>query len=534
MNSPSPLHVEVTPGDAYEQRRRLFEALESVYPVRFQVSGTGEQDATVAFVREAGEQPTTSGPTLVLVDEPHPGADRRFGSIAFRVSDLLPRPFHGRVLTESSTPGGALPAAFDGWGQVLATCSSGPVWLGREGLQYAAAGWPVEPAPGEPLREQLTPGRFIGLLPLAHFLRRLSEQVSYEQPESKACFVFDDPNLHWWTYGFLDYRRLSAHAEANDYHVTAATVPLDQWYIHRGTAEFLRRQSRISFAIHGNNHTRHELRRIDEPGPASALAGQALRRVGAVRRAGVDIGSVMVPPHGVCSLAMLEGCLRTGFDALCADWPYWWLLEPNALSTLSGWRPLDRLGGLPVIPRMHLVGSDQDDLLFRAFLGQPLILYAHHTDLRAGLDLLAARADEVRSLGVDSWQSLGTIAQGVVSTYRRESSMAVILYSRSAAVTIPEGISHARFTVPGTDLSEAGPFLDIRDADGLRRIGVGERVPVSDGATVATLALEPGASPTGSALQIRAAVRRLLGEGRDRAAPFRSRIAVARHRAPTR
>ena len=44
---------------------------------------------------------------------------------------------------------------------------------------------------------------------------------------------------------------------------------------------------------------------------------------------------------------------------------------------------------------------------FRAFLGQPLVLYAHHTDLRDGLDLLADRADEVRALGVNSWRSLG-------------------------------------------------------------------------------------------------------------------------------
>ena len=107
----------------------------------------------------------------------------------------------------------------------------------------------------------------------------------------------------------------------------------------------------------------------------------------------------MVPPHGACSVATLEGCLRAGFDAVCAEWPYWWLAEPDASSALSGWQPLDRIAGLPVIPRLHVTASDRDDMPFRAFLGQPLVLYAHHTDLKDGLDLLADRADEVRALG---------------------------------------------------------------------------------------------------------------------------------------
>ena len=277
--------------------------------------------------------------------------------------------------------------------------------------------------------------------PLAHFLGQLSANVSWKQPESKACFVFDDPNLHWWSYGFLDYRELSAHAEATTTTSRPRQYPsISGTYIGRRQSSF-GKQSRISFAIHGNNHTREELRRVDELDRASTLAAQALQRVSAIRSAGVDIAPVMVPPHGVCSLATLEGCLRAGFDALCADWPYWWLTERESVTTLSGWWPLDRLRGLPLIPRLHVVASDLDDVVFRAFLGQPLILYAHHTDLRAGLDFLAARADYVRSLGVNSWQSLGRIANNVVSTYRCGDCVTITLYSRRAVFAIPEGVA---------------------------------------------------------------------------------------------
>jgi hypothetical protein len=529
MSSHSPIDVYVSPAAEYQRRTRLFEALGSVYPVRFRTSGDVEPDGTVVFLTSDAEPPTTTGPTLALVAPPKPAVDGRPGAINILDSELVPRAVRARTLADSSTSGGALPAAFDGWGELLASSPDGPVWVGRPGLLYAAASWPAEPEPGQPLREQLKQGRFMGLLPLAHFLRQLSERFGWEQPQSKACFVFDDPNLHWWSYGFLDYRRLSAHADAHDYHVTAATVPLDQWYIHRATADFLRREgSRISFAIHGNNHTRHELGRIDEPGPALTLATQALQRIGAVQGAGVDIAPLMVPPHGVCSLAMFEACLRAGFDAMCIDWPYWWLAESSALSSLSGWGPLDRVRGLPLVPRLHIIDSDLDDLAFRAFLGQPLILYAHHTDLKAGLDLLATRADDVRSLGVTSWESLGSIGVNVVSTRRNGDSLVVTLHSRRAAIEIPDGVSYARFAVSGPSPADTDFRLELRDG-AVRQIGLGEPVPVKTGTTVASMSMDWSTPPPPSSKTrwpARATVRRLLSEGRDRAVPVSARLRV--------
>ena len=191
----------------------------------------------------------------------------------------------------------------------------------------------------------------MGLLPLAHFLRELSAAASWEQPESKACFVFDDPNLHWWSYGYLDYRKLAAHAKAHDYRVTAATIPLDQWYIHRATARFLREgASRVSFAVHGNNHTRHELGRVDDPDRASTLAAQALKRASAVHRAGAEIGPVMVPPHGVCSVAMLEGVCARGSTLSAQNGLTGGLPSQTRPRCFLAGQPLDRLAGLPVVP----------------------------------------------------------------------------------------------------------------------------------------------------------------------------------------
>jgi hypothetical protein len=526
--TPHPLlRVRVTPSEAYEQRTRLFTALETAFPIRFDASGNSSADATIAFVGEPRAPAKTSGPTLILFSDGRAPADAPFGTISFRDSGFLPRAFRRRSLTDSATQGTPLPQPLAEWGAVLATSSRGIVWSGGEGLRYAAAAWPAELAPGETLREQLTAGRFIGLLPLVHFLRELSAPLSFAEPKSKACFVFDDPNLHWWSYGFFDYRKLANHAETHDYHVTAATIPLDQWYVHRTIAEYLReRGSRISFAVHGNNHTRHELRRIDDPDRAAALASQALERVRPLERAGAEVAPVMVPPHGVCSLATLEGCLRAGFEAVCADWPYWWVTERDVLSPLSGWQPLDRLAGLPVIPRIHALVSDLDDMVFRAFLGQPLVLYGHHTDLKDGLDVLAVRANDVRSLGVDSWKSLGEISRDVVSVYRDGYDATVTLFSRNTTVDIPAGVSRACFVLPGTDPAGTPLRLEIRDSAGPREVPLREPVSVNTGKLVATVAAESLVSPPRRTFPVQAAVRRVLTESRDRAAPWSSRIGI--------
>jgi hypothetical protein len=531
VKSDSPIRVDVTPGEEYERRPRLFAALEAAFPVAFQVVGSGNADAAIVLATPAATPEVASRPTLTLVGEVQ--TDRPFAAIAFTDSTSVPRPFRGRTLTDSS-PGQGLPGTYDDWGTVLATSQSGPVWLARD-AQFTAVSWPEELGADGTLREQLKAGRFMGLLPLAHFLRELSADASWEQPESKACFVFDDPNLHWWSYGYLDYRELAAHAEAHDYRVTAATIPLDQWYIHRPTARFLRAgASRVSFAVHGNNHTRHELGRVDDPDRASTLAAQALERTGAVHRAGAEIGSVMVPPHGACSVAMLEGCLRAGFDAVCAEWPYWWLADRDVASALSGWTPFDRLAGLPVIPRLHVLASDRDDMPFRVFLGQPLVLYAHHTDLKDGLDLLADRADEVRDLGVDSWLSLGGIARDVFSAQRLGANMDFTLYSQRARIAVPEGVSQARFGYVGREPSETTLRLELRDAVGPREIEPGEAVAVDFREITVNVLATPSALSTGAGWPIRGALRRVLTESRDRAAPVSSRIhaRASRHPAP--
>ena len=60
--------------------------------------------------------------------------------------------------------------------------------------------------------------------------------------------------------------------------------------------------------------------------------------------------------------------------------------------------------------RHPLVSRDAPELVLRAFLDQPLILYGHHEDVAPGLDVLGEAAEDVNRLGETRWCSLGEIA----------------------------------------------------------------------------------------------------------------------------
>src|SRR5262249_48984385 len=76
----------------------------------------------------------------------------------------------------------------------------------------------------------------------------------------------------------------------------------------------------------------------------------------------------------------------------------------------AAWRTVDVVaGGLPLLLRSSFE-HPREDLVLRAFLRQPLILYGHHDTFADGLDVLAEAAADVNRLGDVRWQSLGAIA----------------------------------------------------------------------------------------------------------------------------
>ena len=122
-------------------------------------------------------------------------------------------------------------------------------------------------------RPGLVPARRVGALRL-------------ESPPVRAAFLFDDPNLRWRSYGFIDYRELARprrrarlpRRDGDDPAGRRASAPAD------GVA-LQRRRDRLSLVFHGNDHVKKELLRPREPDDALAMAAQAMRRIERFERA---------------------------------------------------------------------------------------------------------------------------------------------------------------------------------------------------------------------------------------------------------
>ena len=279
-------NLSVSPAEALRKRQRLFSALEQAFAVRF-VAGTELlPDGATMSVQSAGC-------SLHFVDADRTDQPTR---VTFDSTEALAQPLRGATLTEDQgvAPGRGLPAEGT---TILAHASMSPVWV-RRGQEEWSALAPTELEQGEPLREHLRENRFFGLLPLVEWLKRVAPS-SWSPPPIRAAFLFDDPNLHWPSYGYIRYDELANHAREHEYAATMATIPRDLWFAHpRAVRLFRDSRQRLSLALHGNDHVKRELQGDLSPERRRSLLAQAIRRAAAFEsRNGLPIAKVMIPPH---------------------------------------------------------------------------------------------------------------------------------------------------------------------------------------------------------------------------------------------
>lgn len=510
---------------------RLLEALGAALGVRFVSRRAGEwRDIEAAIIlggdlRASEAAAATGVPTLVSLGR----SKTERGVVILGDDEGLDPRLRGASLTDDCGAGDPVPT-LDG-DIVLASCNGNPRWTRRTGaaanLELVAL--PLEPlGNNELLRDALEAGRFLSLLPVVHFLRRVTLDHGWVGPPLRAAFMFDDPNLHWPSYGHVRYKQLSGEAERQRFHAAMAMIPLDGRFAHPSAARTFREASEyLSLVVHGNDHIRGEMKRPFEV-DALKVAGQALRRVAAFeRRYGVPVSRVMVPPHGACSPASHSALSRLGFEAICgtrkipgdrtglAEWP------------LAKWEPGEFVtGGLPLFTR-HSMQEGHEDLVLRAYLAQPLLIYGHHEDLAHGLDVLSEFAATIRTVGPARWTSLTDIARSSFATKREGGVLAVRLFSRRVSIPVPEGIESIRVELP--DSTRHIPWTGVRCGGSrmaLSSKGTRSTDPfrVQSANTVHLVAEVQGAVEPDEVLRSRTAVwpivRRALTESRDRLAPF--------------
>lgn len=512
--------------------QELFRVLQDSFLLKFTDGAHDTVSCSGRIVSEGNAKETKANESMTVASLTVPDSPGQCIPMEFAVQFAndadVPFPFRGRsVVSKAADFGNYL--QYGSHEKVLASSDQGVLWVvsaGNGPKRYRSA-FPLPAFPPDRIFQEVFNGeRFIEVLPLLHFLHEVCGNNTLEGPPLRACFIFDDPNLHWPRYGFVDYGQVVARAEAENYHVSFATIPLDAWYTHGPTAELFRKNpKRFSLCVHGNNHTREELAQNYSPAERGALLSQAVERIDCLeRKTGLRVCRVMVPPHGACLEEMLEELPRHGFEAACISHGSLRAYNKSKPWTRRlGCAPSEWIAGCPVMPRWAFSGNIKNTILLAAFLGQPLILRGHHQDLKHGVELLDDIARFINSLGNVSWMNLTDIARTNYLGRMQGQAFWLRPFGIKVNARISSGATHLviencsdragekmRILEDGkelfNDLPEAVVKLPLGKSDAIMMEWIIEKRPSGNSAR---------------GMNVRAFIRRLLTEGRDRFLVFR-------------
>jgi hypothetical protein len=539
--------IGICPPSLYAGWKPTFDALGEALNVSFEKRAFGDDrnlDGWIVLAADrkfASEIGRATRPCYVVFDKTELTPQGTSSKITFANRSELTSILRGRDITAEDAVGAkALPR----WLQnvvPLAFKDGSAVWaIQNQGdcrHQYVALP-PPELNDGEALFTHLSGQRLARLLPLVLFVRALAEDKRWEPPPLQATFMFDDPNLHWTSYGFVDYDEMARRAAAGNYHVSIATIPLDAWFVHPPTRAIFKEYSdRMSLLYHGNDHLSRELARAQSPESLQRLLCQAAGRIASMEtRTGLEVARVMAPPHGACGEAALSEMARLGFEAVCVSRGSLRHYNSGASWTRTiGMRPCDIVAGLPVIPRFGLSKNCRNDILIAALLRQPIVPMTHHQGVADGYHLLDEMASFAHSLGEVAWRDMKTISRSLYSQRREDGILWVSMLSTRVSVPVPPDITGIQVKSPRIKDSAEGRLFWRTIGEGRRwkLVSGDETIAVQGGAPIeiAVSPIRATRTPTHSAGKPRLApaARRLLTEVRDRALPSIHRIARRRH-----
>jgi hypothetical protein len=519
---------------------RLFEWLSAAFPVRFEIKRSDELRPLdgVIYIGNMPQDDCAHGlPSLVFLG----GGGKEsatVGTAVFSRDDAVHPVLRGRSVEQRLTCQSD-PLEVDGSAVVLASFSGRPLWT----MRRSPAGRMDVMAMRLPVVDQtlsffdyFNRENFINLLPLVDFVRCLTGEDQWNPPPLRACFMLDDPNLHFTSYGFVNFPKLAQHAAHWNYHMSIATIPLDGWFSSRRSVQlFVEQRARMSLLVHGNDHVKNELASFASDAEAISSLAQALRRVARIEKTTkVAISKVMAAPFGACSEGTMSIMARLGFEAACISSGS--LRHHNAgcpWSSSLGLRMAEIIEGLPVFPRFRLNREAKNTILLAAYLGQPIVPVGHHQDVADGLDILAELAQFINSLGQVQWGDMESIARSNFLMRHDGDLLCVRPYSKRFQVAVPARMRGISVEPPQGAFSEEN--VKIATSLGPTAIYSGPAgSPVAiDGGTLLDVRLErkDAIDPQSIAdrgVKIWPIARRFLTEGRDRMRPLGRRLALSR------
>lgn len=523
--------IQICAGPEQQPWKGLTPVLETLLPLsialsRSRIAGAAGQIMCGLGSEKNQTETGTNVTSLTIMQTEKSSHDGKLKEITVRFADdsSVPFPFRGRTVNTNIAAEPAILRLQDNE-RALASTEQGPIWTVRNtaGANHYRTGFTIpELSPDESFNSIFHGERFVEMLPLLHWLRAVCAGEAFEGPPLRACFIFDDPNLHWPRYGYVDYRQIITQAEKENYHVAFATIPLDTWFTHEATAALFRNHpSRVSLLVHGNDHVKHELARPYTRPERVGLLQQALHRIERLeQRAGVTVCRVMVPPHGACSEVMLGELPGHGFEAACISHGSLRAHNPTSpwVRTL-GYRPAELILGCPVSPRWGLAGNTTNVILVAAYLKQPLILRGHHQDLKAGLEILNQNARMINSLGPVSWSNMTELSRGNFQWRQEGTVYRLKPLGQKITVKLPGDAEQLVIENSGDGVWESWQISAAAGAKTIVRAG--ELVTLTEKQagvlTIETSLAQPTLlKHTGNRGQKSAFVRRLLTESRDR------------------
>jgi hypothetical protein len=439
--------IFVFPARAYKERAQLFATIERLYPLEFLPSDnpvSGEFKAGIYFELLPHLAPfiLASGLSSLVFQEVCnvPANDPLKSQIEFGKTKSIDRAFRGQKLIDEKV--GTFKKLYLAEGDETLCRVDGQVYwkarlLGKTKL-HTVAKPPLEIQSRETMYHHFNRANWVTLLPLLHFVKEICFEDAWSVPSLRACFMFDDPNLHACRYGHIDYRKLIVSAKTNNYHVSFATIPFDGWYTNSRAARLINENKpQISLVIHGNNHEANELAVSSSDGDSISLLSQALRRIEAFeKRSGATVGKVMVPPYGAFKADLAGPLITLGYEATCLS-----RSSLHAWNSRVAWPAsfghdmVEFIGaGFPIIPR-HVIGKQHySAYCLAAFLDQPIIPHGHHDDCADGIIGLEEIAQFINQLGQVEWTDVQSIARSNYLWRVQDDTLTVRMYSRRLAL----------------------------------------------------------------------------------------------------
>ena len=422
--------------------------------------------------------------------------------------------------------------------RILATYAGIPFWLRRVAaekiLDVVSVPLPIL-APGESAFDHLHGGNFLPVLPLYHFLKTAVIDAGWTFPPPRACLMFDDPNLHWGSYGYISYPELIRRSRISNYHVAFATVPFDAWYTNSKAASLFKANAeRVSLLMHGNNHTYAELARNGSSSRNEQLMAQAMQRVEELEaRSGVKVCRTMAPPHGACSNAMMDAMYAVGVEAaFISPWSLRMWDDTRSWLPEFGLTPAEGLqNGFTVLPRFKLDANCDGSVMISALLGRPIVAVGHHHDLKNAPDLLDAAAGIVNRMPGVGWGNTEMLARSnfISRIVPNRNLMYVLPFSARIDIRVPERIHSVILTNPtfsGENRPSSWCHRQNPAESWSSHVGHGP-IPVTPNTSLrlrrhALGRISPATLPS-PGISLAGALRRLLCEARDRTQPLLKR-----------